>query len=122
MPHGLPAKLFALGSLCCRCFPHWRAEGQSGGVLEVAEALVAAGHQSIVISAGGRKVADLRKLGSQHVQRDIGTKSPLALRHIPWLRRFLLKQNVDVVDIHSRMRAGSPMRHGRVCLLVDDRP
>lgn len=103
MPHGLPAEAVRPRLTVLQVLPALESGGTERGVLEVAEALVAAGHQSIVISAGGRKVADLRKLGSQHVQRDIGTKSPLALRHIPWLRRFLLKQNVDVVDIHSRM-------------------
>lgn len=83
--------------------PALESGGTERGVLEVAEALVAAGHRSIVISAGGRKVADLIKLGSEHVQCSLGSKSPLTLRHIPGLRRFLLEQNVDVVDIHSRM-------------------
>lgn len=83
--------------------PALESGGTERGVLEVAEALVAAGHRSIVISAGGRKVADLTKLGSEHVERNLGSKSPLTLRHIPWLRKFLLQQNVDVIDIHSRM-------------------
>ena len=83
--------------------PALESGGTERGVLEVAEALVAAGHRSIVISAGGRKVADLTKLGSEHVERSIGSKSPLTLRHIPWLRKFLLQQTVDVIDIHSRM-------------------
>ena len=83
--------------------PALESGGTERGVIEVAEALVAAGHRSLVISAGGRMAVQLAERGSEHFIRHIGMKSPLALCHIPWLRRFLLEQNVDVIDIHSRM-------------------
>lgn len=103
MPYGQIADTGRRRLTVLQVLPALESGGTERGVLEVAEALVAAGHRSIVISAGGRKVAELKRLGSEHVQRDLGTKSPLTLRHIPWLRRFLLEQNVNVVDIHSRM-------------------
>jgi hypothetical protein len=78
MPHGLPAEAVRPRLTVLQVLPALESGGTERGVLEVAEALVAAGHRSLVVSAGGRKVADLRKLGSQHVQRDIGSKSPLA--------------------------------------------
>lgn len=77
--------------------------GVERGVVEIAEALVAAGHRSLVVSNGGRMVAELVDHGSKHFQRSIGKKSPLTLRHIPWLRKLMIDQRVDVVDIHSRM-------------------
>jgi glycosyltransferase involved in cell wall biosynthesis len=103
MPHGQIADTGRRRLIVLQVLPALESGGTERGVIEVAEALVAAGHRSIVISAGGRKVVELTKLGSEHVKIDLGTKSPLTLRHIPWLRRFLLEQNVDVVDIHSRM-------------------
>jgi glycosyltransferase involved in cell wall biosynthesis len=103
MPHGPAVGATKRRLTVLQVLPALESGGTERGVLEVAEALIAAGHRSIVISAGGRKVADLIKIGSEHVQRSLGSKSPLTLRHIPWLRRFLLEQNVDVVDIHSRM-------------------
>ena len=103
MPHSQTADTSRRRLTVLQVLPALESGGTERGVLEVAEALVAAGHRSLVISAGGRKVADLTKLGSEHVQRSLGSKSPLTLCHIPWLRRFLLEQNVDVVDIHSRM-------------------
>lgn len=103
MPLGQTADTTRRRLTVLQILPALESGGTERGVLEVAEALVTAGHRSIVISAGGRKVADLTKLGSEHVQRSLGSKSPLTLRHIPWLRRFLFEQNVDVVDIHSRM-------------------
>ncbi len=83
--------------------PALEGGGVERGVLEVAEALIAAGHRSLVISGGGRMVAELTREGSEHFHKPLGTKSPLTLRHIPWLRRFVIDQQVDVVDIHSRM-------------------
>jgi hypothetical protein len=48
----------------------------SGGVerstLEVGAALVAAGHRSIVVSAGGRLVPALEAGGSEHIMLDVG--------------------------------------------------
>ena len=83
--------------------PALEGGGVERGVLEVAEALVAAGHRSLVVSAGGRMVAELVSRGSEHITRALGIKSPLTLRHIPWLRRLIAKERVDVIDIHSRM-------------------
>jgi hypothetical protein len=83
--------------------PALESGGVERGVLETAEALVTAGHRSLVVSNGGRMVAELIDRGSQHFQRAIGTKSPLTLRHVLWLRKFMTEQRVDVVDFHSRL-------------------
>lgn len=83
--------------------PALEGGGVERGVLEVAEALVDAGHRSLVISAGGRMTKELVSRGTEHIQCALGVKSPLTLRHIPWLRRLISEQAVDVIDIHSRM-------------------
>jgi len=83
--------------------PALESGGVERGVLEIAEALVAAGHRSLVVSDGGRMVAELIDHGSEHFQRSIGRKSPFTLRHVPWLRKLMVDQRVDVIDIHSRM-------------------
>ena len=49
--------------------PALESGGVERGVLEIAEALVAAGHRSLVVSNGGRMVAELIDRGSQHFQR-----------------------------------------------------
>jgi glycosyltransferase involved in cell wall biosynthesis len=82
---------------------------ESGGVerstLEIAEALVQAGHRAIVVSAGGRLVPRLRHVGAEHVELDIGRKSPLVLRHVPALRRLLRRERADIVHARSRLPA-----------------
>lgn len=81
----------------------------SGGVerstLEVAEALTAAGHGSIVISAGGRLVESLLTTGTRHVTLDVGRKSLLTLRHVLSLRRLFAELQPDIVHARSRLPA-----------------
>jgi glycosyltransferase involved in cell wall biosynthesis len=81
----------------------------SGGVerstLEVAEALVRAGHRAVVVSAGGRLVPRLEALGAQHIALDIGRKSPLTFRHVWALRRIFAECRADIVHARSRLPA-----------------
>ena len=81
----------------------------SGGVerstLEIGAALVAAGHRSLVVSAGGRLVPALESAGSEHVTLDIGRKSPASLRHVAALRRLFAAQGADIVHARSRLPA-----------------
>ena len=49
------------------------------GTLEIAEYLVKKGHNSYVVSSGGRLVNKLIKGGSVHFHLPIGEKSPFAL-------------------------------------------
>lgn len=82
---------------------------ESGGaercVADVSRALVEAGHRSLVASAGGRIAEQIRADGGEHVLLAAGRKSPLVLGVIPSLRRLLLRDHVDVVDVHSRLPA-----------------
>lgn len=82
---------------------------ESGGVerstLEIAQALVSAGHRAIVVSRGGRLVPKLLALGAEHVALDIGRKSPLTFRHVAALRRLFVRERVDVVHARSRLPA-----------------
>ena len=82
---------------------------ESGGVerstLEIVEALVRAGHRALVVSAGGRLVPQLLALGGEHVELDIGRKSPWALRHVPALRRLFAAEGADIVHARSRLPA-----------------
>ena len=82
---------------------------ESGGVerstLEISEALAAAGHRSIVVSAGGRLRPALRDTGAEHIALDIGRKSLLTLRHLPALRKLFVREQADIVHARSRLPA-----------------
>jgi glycosyltransferase involved in cell wall biosynthesis len=82
---------------------------ESGGVerstLEIADALVRAGHRSIVVSAGGRLVAPLVAAGSEHVELPVGRKSLGAFATMRTLRRRLADLKPDLVHARSRLPA-----------------
>ena len=71
--------------------------GAERSALEVARALVAAGHRSVVVSAGGRMVPQLEAEGSEHIALDIGSKSWRSLTRIGTLRRTLAENSGCVV-------------------------
>lgn len=85
--------------------PALQSGGVERGTLEVADYLVQQGHQSTVISAGGRLVSALEAAGSQHIQMPIGRKSLWSLRLIPSLRQFLRENQVDILHVRSRFPA-----------------
>lgn len=82
---------------------------ESGGVerstLEIADALVRAGHRAVVVSAGGRLLPRLRDTGAEHVALDIGRKSLATLGQIGPLRNLLRALAPDIVHARSRLPA-----------------
>jgi len=85
--------------------PELEGGGVERGTLEVAQALVKAGHRSLVMSAGGRMVAALTAAGSEHLRWRVERKSLLTLLLVRRLRRLLTEQRVDVVHVRSRVPA-----------------
>lgn len=85
--------------------PALEAGGVERSTLEIAAALVAAGHRSIVVSAGGRLQAALEAGGSEHIRLDIGRKSLSTLRHVWTLRRLFGGIAPDIVHARSRLPA-----------------
>jgi glycosyltransferase involved in cell wall biosynthesis len=81
----------------------------SGGVerstLEIADALVRAGHRAVVVSAGGRLVTQLDACGAEHITLDIGRKSPMTLLHARRLRALFARTGADIVHARSRLPA-----------------
>ena len=85
--------------------PALEAGGAERSALEVARALVAAGHRSIVVSGGGRMVPRLLDQGSEHVAMPLGRKSLANLALVPGLRALLRRERADIVHARSRMPA-----------------
>lgn len=79
--------------------------GVERGTLEIARALVAAGHASVVLSKGGRLVAQLEREGSRHIASDLGRKSPATFLHYRALRQLFEREGFDIVHARSRMPA-----------------
>jgi len=96
-----PARVLTVVQL----IPAMHSGGAERSTLEVARALVAAGHRSVVVSAGGRLVERLQAEGSEHVTLDIGRKSLGTLTRVGALRRVLKSLDADIVHARSRMPA-----------------
>ena len=85
--------------------PALNGGGVERGAVEVAGELVRRGHRSLVISAGGRLVPELVGAGSEHLAWPLGVKSPLTLRWVRPLRRWLAAQRIDILHARSRLPA-----------------
>lgn len=83
--------------------PELNSGGVERGTLEVARALVAAGHEALVVSNGGRLVAALEKSGARHVALPVHRKSLGTLLQVGAFRRLLERERPDVLHIRSRV-------------------
>jgi len=79
--------------------------GVERGTLDIAKALADEGHESVVISAGGRLVKQLEHEGSRHVTWDLGRKSLLTFFKLWAVRKWLRDEKPDIVHVRSRMPA-----------------
>jgi len=85
--------------------PALESGGVEKGTLEVGRYLVRQGHRSIVISAGGRMVAQLEREGSEHVAWPVGAKRLSTLRYIGRVRDLLGREQPDILHLRSRLPA-----------------
>jgi glycosyltransferase involved in cell wall biosynthesis len=84
--------------------PSLESGGVERGTVEIAQAVVRAGGNACVASAGGRMVPQIERAGGRHFALPLMTKDPLNI----WLNSFalarLIRQN-DVRLVHARSRA-----------------
>ncbi len=85
--------------------PELNSGGVERGTLEIGAALVAAGHQSIVISNGGRLVKALEADGSRHISMPVHHKGLAVLLEIGRMRRLFKEEKPDIVHVRSRLPA-----------------
>ena len=85
--------------------PRLEGGGVERGTLEVANYLSEHGHESIVVSQGGRLVNDLQKQGSHHVRLRVGDKSPATLMSVGKLSKLFDQFKPDIVHPRSRLPA-----------------
>lgn len=85
--------------------PEMHGGGVERGTVEVNAALVAAGHRSIVISAGGRLVEQVLADGGEHITLPIGRKALTTFHCIRKLRQIAEREKVDILHARSRVPA-----------------
>lgn len=85
--------------------PALNSGGVERGTVELARELVRGGHQSVVISAGGRMVEGLVAEGSEHIEMPVHRKSLMSLLQVRPMRRLLVELQADIVHVRSRAPA-----------------
>jgi glycosyltransferase involved in cell wall biosynthesis len=83
--------------------PELNAGGVERGTVELAEYLGKHGHQSLVVSHGGRLVETLERRGTRHIPLPVHRKSLRSLLQVRPLRRLLERERPDILHIRSRV-------------------
>lgn len=96
--------------------PRMQAGGAERGCLQVAEALVKAGHRAIVVSQGGQLVSALEAVGARHVVMPVATKSPVGIvSNANRLSRLIRDEGCNIIHARSRAPAWSALLAARRC-------
>ncbi len=88
--------------------PNLEGGGVERGTIEMAAAIQAAGWNSIVVSAGGKMVYELERIGVKHITMPVQSKNPFVIRqNLGRLVKLIKAEKVDVVHARSRAPAWS---------------
>jgi glycosyltransferase involved in cell wall biosynthesis len=82
--------------------------GAEQGCIDMAAGLVQSGSKAIVISNGGSRVHELKRVGAIHIDLPVHSKNPIVMwRNIRRLKKIIQKNNIDIVHARSRAPAWS---------------
>lgn len=91
--------------------PELSAGGAEQGCIDVAAEIIRGGGKAIVISHGGNRVHELKRLGVQHINLPVHSKNPITIwRNIKRLRKIILNEGVNIVHVRSRAPAWSAIK------------
>ena len=85
--------------------PELTSGGVERGTVELAQFLIEQGHESLVLSNGGRMVERLVQDGSRHITMPVHRKSLFSLRYVGRLKKLLLEEKPDILHLRSRAPA-----------------
>jgi glycosyltransferase involved in cell wall biosynthesis len=95
--------------------PDLESGGAGESVVQIADALVSQGHRSIVVSEGGRREADLARIGAGFLRLPVASKNPT---HIAAngrrLAALVRDEGADLLHAQSRGSAWSCLLAGRI--------
>ncbi|MCH8238307.1 MAG: glycosyltransferase family 4 protein, partial [Proteobacteria bacterium] len=84
------------------------AGGVERGTVEIAQAIVAKGGRSLVVSSGGARTHELKRVHAEHIELPVHSKNPFVIyANIDRLARIIAAEKVDIVHARSRAPAWS---------------
>lgn len=96
--------------------PALGAGGAEQAVIDINDALMAAGHKSYVVSSGGDRVAAIEAAGGTHTTMPAASKNPLQIfANAKTLQRIMRRESITVVHARSRAPAWSAWLAARWC-------
>ena len=85
--------------------------GVEQGTVDIAAAIIEGGGSSIVVSAGGPMVQELKRSGVEHYLLPVNSKNPLTMRrNVNHLSKIAQDRQVDIIHARSRAPAWSAWR------------
>jgi len=94
--------------------PELETGGAERTTIEIAEALVKAGHGALVASQGGAMEADLAAVGGELIRLPMATKNLLtAWSNAGALKRIVAERHIDIIHARSRAPAWSAFKAAR---------
>ena len=82
--------------------------GVETGTIDIARALVKAGHRALVVSAGGAMVPRLDEVGAKHITLPVHSKNPFVIwQNARTLKQLIREESIDILHARSRAPAWS---------------
>ena len=82
--------------------------GVETGTIDIASALIEAGHRAIVVSTGGAMVSQLDTMGALHITLPVHSKNPFVIwKNTQALKQLIREESIDLVHARSRAPAWS---------------
>lgn len=88
--------------------PELNTGGVERGTVDISQAIIDAGGKSIIVSNGGKKVEDLKRMGAIHIKLPVHSKNIFQIWHNKTILQDIIKKHkVDIVHARSRAPAWS---------------
>ena len=86
--------------------PELKTGGVETGVVDLTKELVKKGHKSVVISAGGALVDDIKKAGGIHYELPVHEKNPITvIKMVSKICDVIEGEDIDIIHARSRVPA-----------------
>ncbi len=111
-----PLRFDSLGLSLMQVLPRLEGGGVERTTVDIAEAVVKAGGQALVVSEGGPMEVELKRVGALHEKLPVASKNPLTMRkNVGRLAGLVEEYQIELVHARSRAPAWSAYYAAKRC-------